>query len=125
MKKHTHTSTVLLCDDDEGIADVTKIVLEDLGYKVVTASNGEEVMPAVKAHKPSLILLDLWMPIMSGEEILLQLKKTPKYKDIPVIVVSASKDTEQVALRAKADSFLSKPFDISALEEMVRRYVRH
>jgi len=114
---------VLLCDDDEGITDVTSIVLEDLGYQVVTVANGEEVMPAVKKHHPDIILLDLWMPIVSGEEILQELKSSEKFKDIPVIVVSASKDTAQVAYRAKADDFLCKPFDIATLEDMVKKYL--
>src|SRR5688572_13998445 len=110
---HEQMRTILLCDDDEGITDVTSIVLEDLGYQVVTVANGEEVLPAVKKYHPHLVLLDLWMPIISGEEILQELKKSDKYKDIPVIVISASKDTAQVAYRAKADDFLCKPFDIT------------
>lgn len=114
---------ILLCDDDEGITDVTSIVLDDLGCTVQTVSNGGEVVPAVRKFKPDLVLLDLWLPIMNGEEILRELKKDPHTQNIPVIVVSASKDTAQVAVRAKANDFLCKPFDIEALEQMVMKHL--
>lgn len=119
----TSGKTILLCDDDAGITAVTSIVLDDLGCKVFTVDSGQNVVPAVHKYKPDLVLLDLGLPIKSGEEILNELKKDPDTHDVPVIVVSASKDTAQVATRAKADAFLCKPFDIEALEQIIKEHV--
>jgi DNA-binding response OmpR family regulator len=115
--------TIVVCDDDEGIVDFTTIILNDLGYQVESATNGQEALEVIRATQPDLILLDLWLPILSGEEIMKELKKTESTCDIPVIVVSARKDTAEVATRSQAASFLCKPYDISELEGVVKKYL--
>ncbi len=115
MKKYR----VLICEDDEGITDVAHIVLSEAGYDVKVVDKKKEILNLVKTWHPDLILLDLWMPEASGEEITRALKATAEYKSIPIIIVSASKDTEKIALAAGADDFLSKPFDIAELEKKV------
>lgn len=114
--------SVLVCDDDEGIIDVTTIILEDKGYKVIPINNCQEIFAKIEKSKPDVILLDLWMPNLTGEEITKELKKNKKLKNIPVIIVSASKDTEKVAKAAGADDFICKPFDIVELENMVEKH---
>lgn len=119
MKKQT----VFVCDDDVGIVDVVKIVLKEAGYTVVTSADSESVLETVKKIRPDLILIDLWMPGMGGEQIIPLLKKDKKTVNIPIIVISASKDTQDVANRAGADGFLYKPFDITDLENIVKKYL--
>jgi DNA-binding response OmpR family regulator len=114
------SNKIYVCDDDEGIIDVTKIVLEEQGYDVTVLSHGEDLVKKVMEDKPSVILIDLWMPDISGEKITLMFKKNPQTKDIRIIVFSASKDTEKVALDAGADDYICKPFDIADLESKVR-----
>ncbi len=114
--------TVLICDDDEGIVDVASIILRDAGFHVITLTQSLEVVAMVKRMQPNLILLDLWMPDLSGEELTQQLKADIETKHIPVIVVSASRDTEKVAQTAGATDYMKKPFDIDQLEEIVRKY---
>ncbi|QQS44704.1 response regulator [Candidatus Roizmanbacteria bacterium] len=111
-----------MCDDDEGIVDVAGIVLRDAGYDVTTVTVSEQIFSVINNVKPDIILLDLWMPNLSGEKIAEQLKQQKKTKDIPVIIMSASRKTEQTARRAGADDFICKPFDIEELEEIVRKY---
>lgn len=113
---------VLICDDDEGILDVIKIILEEKGYDVFILSKSEKVYETVDTFKPDVILLDLWMPGISGETITKELKKTSKTKMIPIIIVSANKDTIKIAKELEADDFLCKPFNIDRLEEMVDKY---
>ena len=114
---------ILVCDDDEGIIDVTNIVLTEKGYDVKTVSNCKNIFQKIKQFRPCVILLDLWMPDMTGDEITRILKDDYETKDIPVIIVSASKDTEKVARLAGADDFICKPFDIDELEQKVEEYV--
>lgn len=115
--------TVFVCDDDIGIVDVVKIVLEEAGYQVVASSDSESVVQKVKKLMPSLILIDLWMPGIGGEQLIPILKKDTRTSGIPVIVISASKDTKEVAERVGADGFLHKPFDITDLEVIVKKHL--
>ncbi|MBI1863446.1 response regulator [Candidatus Microgenomates bacterium] len=115
--------TVFVCDDDPGIVDVVKIVLEDAGYTVVASRDSEKVVTTVKRLIPDLILIDLWMPSLGGEQLVPILKKDKDCMQIPVIVISASKDTQEVAARVGADGYLCKPFDIDDLEQIVKKHL--
>ncbi len=115
--------TVLICEDDEGIIDVVTIVLQEKGYNVIPLLSSREVYKMVDEKKPDLILLDLWMPHITGGEIATVLKQKDETKHIPIIIVSANKDTEQIATQSGADSFICKPFDIEELEETVAKYL--
>lgn len=116
------TKKILICDDDEGIADVAGIVLRDAGYDVTAITSSEKIFSIIDELHPDLILLDLWMPHISGEQITLQLKQQDKTKHIPIVIVSASRTTEDIALKVGANDFMHKPFDIEQLEEIVRKY---
>jgi CheY-like chemotaxis protein len=119
MKKY-----ILACDDDVGIAEVIRIVLEDKGYEIKTTSNSEEVYALIEERQPDLILLDLWMPGLRGEEIVTKLKNDKKTENIPIIIISASRETEIIAKQTGANTYLNKPFDIDKLEEIVDKYIQ-
>lgn len=114
---------VLICEDDEGITDVAQIVLEGMGYQVTVQNDSTNIFNRIAEVKPNLILLDLWMPGLSGEEIARTLKANPSTRDIPIIIMSANKDTAQIATKAGANAFLAKPFDITALENLVEDFI--
>jgi DNA-binding response OmpR family regulator len=118
------SKNILICDDDEGILDVATIVLHGKGYNVVALNDCKSIEEKITEIKPDLILLDLWMPGVGGEEISKKLKKDEKTKNIPIIVVSARRDTEEAAKKSGANDFLLKPFDIEQLEQMVDRHLR-
>ncbi len=120
MKKDDY---ILICDDDEGIADVTKIILEEAGYLVTGCSNGDEVFIAIQKKLPKLIMIDLWMPGINGDEVTRQLKSDTKTKHIPIIIISANKDTLSISKAAGADDFLCKPFEINDLEAVAKKYM--
>lgn len=114
---------ILICEDEEGIVEVTKIVLEEKGYNVIAVPDNTQIFDIVEKVKPNLILLDLWMPGLSGEEIARKLKNDPETKEIPIIIVSANRYTKNIAEDVGADNFLEKPFDIDALEKIVQQYI--
>lgn len=114
---------ILVCDDDYGITEVIKIVLEEKGYDVVVHSTGERITEVIKKEKPDLILIDLWIPGMSGDEVTRWLKNDKKLKHTPIIIVSANQDTAKAAVNSGADAFINKPFDIMELEATVAKYL--
>lgn len=102
---------ILIIDDDIYIGDMLQEALSGEGYNVSRAYSGTEALLVLKQTKPDLILLDLMLPGLTGEELL------PQIKNIPVIVVSAKVDiSDKVGLlMAGAADYVTKPFDISEL----------
>ncbi len=98
------------------------MMLEDEGYDVDTAMD-EKVISMVEKNCPDLLLLDIWMSGADGREICRKLKKNAKTRNVPVILVSANKDTGKHAMEAGADGFLSKPFEIEELLKIVRKHM--
>lgn len=116
---------ILLCDDDSGIVAVMKIMLETAGYEVATLNNGKAILKKVAFYKPDLLLLDIWMPGIDGKEIAKLLKRDENFKDIPIIVISALNDTQEIASEIGAEGFLTKPFDMNHFLALVERHTHN
>ena len=104
-------NTILIIDDDAAIGNLEQEVLQRAGYAVLRAYSGTEALLLLKDSRPDLILLDLMLPGLSGEELL------PKLRSIPVIVVSAKaavQDRVSLLMDGAAD-YLTKPFDTREL----------
>lgn len=116
---------VFLCDDDNDILEVTRIILEDMNCEVKAFSACEEITEAAQRLQPRLILLDLRMPKIGGETIARQLKKNPRTRHIPLYIFSADTDAnvKRAAELSGADGVLGKPFEIKELEDIVRENV--
>ena len=115
-----NSKKILVCDDDEGILDMVSFVLEDSGYEVIPEKNSMNVYNLIERENPDLLLLDLWMPVLSGDQVLKVLKSSPVTKSLPVIVISASTEGQRIAEEAGTSSFLAKPFDIDQLVSRVQ-----
>ncbi len=90
-------SYILIVDDDDDARDILDTILGSMGYPTRTAESGQEALTMVSDSPPSLILLDLMMPRMSGFEVLNRLQRDPATRRIPVMVISALA-TEQVVM---------------------------
>ena len=103
--------TILIVDDDVCIGDMLQEVLVKEGYRTARAYSGTEALLYLSGNRPDLILLDLMLPGLSGEELL------PLIEDIPVIVVSAKSETADKVnlLLGGADDYIAKPFDTDEL----------
>ncbi len=111
---------ILVIDDDASIRDVMKMSLETEGYEVVSAENGKAGLESIKlAGRPSVIVLDLMMPVMNGWKFLDAMKTDPVLTSIPVIVISAFVDQEP---NIAASEVLSKPFSMRILLDKIRKY---
>jgi CheY-like chemotaxis protein len=109
---------ILVVDDEPDIRLALSLCLEESGYEVSEASDGSEVMAAVAAERPDLILLDISMPHMDGFQTLEQLKSDAGTRDIPVVMVSARQRSEDQrdARALGAIDFISKPWIDGELE---------
>jgi len=108
-------STVLVCDDDPGIRTIVAEQLRQHGYTVIEADRGEQAIAMAVEHDPDAILLDLYMPGISGWETLNQLKRNTLTADIPVVVLSVLSPSERPRLAGDADGWVQKPFNESLL----------
>jgi CheY-like chemotaxis protein len=94
--QQTTNAKILVVDDEEYLLEFYHEILTKRGYQVLTAANGQEALNQVTAQRPDLILLDIMMPLMDGNEVLRQLKDNPQTKDIPVIVLTNAGNLENM-----------------------------
>ena len=106
-----HNETILIIDDDVQIGDLEQELLEREGYRTLRAYSGTEALLLLEKERPALVLLDLMLPGLSGEELL------PKLQGIPVIVVSAKPTVEDkvALLLGGAADYITKPFETAEL----------
>ena len=109
-------SKLLIVDDEVAILEAFTDILSVEGYEVSTAANGAEGLAKVGKEPPDLILLDLMMPVMDGQEMLRRLKEDPALQVIPVVVMSAGRVTKS---ELHGSRFLAKPFELDDLLDTV------
>jgi CheY-like chemotaxis protein len=97
------------------------LALQFAGHRVITAPNGRDALELLRKERPSLILLDLMMPVMDGWQFCAALEQDPALSGVPLVVISALAD---VAARMPAAEHLSKPVDIDRMLELVDRICR-
>lgn len=114
------STPLLLVEDDAGIIGAMKLILTTEGYDVVVVSDGALVLDEVARRRPALILLDLWIPNISGDRVCSLLKANKKTASIPVLIVSANHAAPRIAKECGADAFLSKPFEMATLLKKIR-----
>ena len=110
---------VLVADDDENIREIMVDVLEMAGYRVLSAPDGREALALAARERPSLVLLDVRMPLVNGWDVAAALARWPDPP--PVVMVSASHDGRATAKRLGLP-YLAKPFEFGELLAMVARH---
>lgn len=114
---------IMIADDDPGIVDAVEMLLEFEGYEVTSTVDGSTVLD-MKEELPDLLLLDIWMSGEDGRDICKKLRHTDATKNIPVIMISASRDIKESALASGADDFLAKPFEMNELLEKIEKLTK-
>lgn len=114
---------ILIYDDDPEISMVCKIILETKGYKVETRLFCDNIIIDISDVNPDVIFMDLWIPKIGGENAINLMKDNSATSHIPIIPFSAHSDIEIIARRANANGFLSKPFEVRTLLEIVENTI--
>ncbi len=120
MNKRPPTPRILVIEDNIEIATLLQNVLASHDYHVDLADD-LSALHASREHLPDLILTDLLMPSMGGDEAVRRLSASPETRDIPVVLMSASHELEQRAAELGVAGYLRKPFDLDDLLGVVRR----
>jgi two-component system alkaline phosphatase synthesis response regulator PhoP len=117
------TETILVVDDEAEIVRLVRAYLEQAGYRVVTASDGQEALFVARHEKPDLVVLDLLMPRMDGLEFT---RRVRREREVPIIMLTArAEETDRiVGLELGADDYVTKPFSPRELVARVRAVLR-
>src|SRR5436190_2937839 len=123
----TELPRILIVDDNEDNRYTLQLLLETDGHeRIASAASGSEAIALIEKEKFSLVLLDLMMPDMNGDEVLKQIKSDPDKRDIPVVMISADTDVEKVSrcIELGADDYLPKPFNPTILRARIGAALR-
>ena len=127
MNNRVYTgATILVADDNAGQRNILDLVLSADGYHVDAVEDGREALTYLKTHTPDLIILDVLMPHFNGLEVCSRLKRVPRLKHVPVIILTALQDDETLATAdmARADKVLVKPLAGKDLRSVVYDLVK-
>ncbi len=122
------TPNILVVEDEPDFASLISIILREAGYSVRTVGDGEEALAEVSRHVPNLITLDLQMPRESGAHFYRKMKSRPEYKDIPVIIITGLRQSQEADIVIRSfleqhgkapEAYFDKPFDRHKLVETV------
>lgn len=114
---------VLVVEDDADIRQLLVEILDDEGYAVALAEDGVQAIEQVIAARPALLVLDLMLPRMHGDEVLAELERRALRAGLPVLVLTAAGPLEQRVAGINADAFLAKPFTIDDLVATIQKLV--
>lgn len=106
---------ILVVDDDSGIGEMLKTLLEYYGYQVIVTAKPEETEKLIKEKEIDLVMLDMLISGVNGTDVCAQLRKNPETKDTPVLMMSALHDAGKKCREAGADLFIAKPFEMEEL----------
>lgn len=118
--RHMAAPHILVVDDDVDILSVIRLTLDDEGYSVTTALNGQQGLERVRERRPAMVLLDLTMPVMNGWQFNERLREIAP--EIPVVFMTAAFRARAEAETHGAAGFLAKPFDVDDLVDTVARF---
>lgn len=116
---------ILVVDDEKDLVKTIVFRLEANGYKALTAYDGEEGLKKARTEKPDLIILDLMLPNIDGYKVCETLKSDEAYSSIPIIILSARAQYEDIEMTKKvgANAYITKPFEPSALLAKIKQFL--
>jgi two-component system, cell cycle response regulator DivK len=122
MEKDSRDRTILIVEDSDDARYFMRLALEDLGYLIIEAENGEKAVEIAQLERPDIILMDLSLPIMDGIAATEKIRASDGLDGVPVIAVTAHQETDfrAGAKAAGFDAYVTKPIDVDFLSELIK-----
>jgi CheY-like chemotaxis protein len=117
-------STILVVEDDRGLRDFMATWLDAEGYDVRTAQNGRDALTSLREEIPSLMLVDLIMPVMGGAELRRRIQLMPNMAEVPFILVTGEANAEQIGRDLNATAVVPKPFAAIRLSAILASHAK-
>lgn len=123
-------TTICVVEDDAGVRDLFRLMLESRGYRCVNLPGGEDVLEEIRREKPALVVLDIALPGKSGLEVLSEIRNDSELAALPIVIVTGLTDEgpggdAQWRRRLEVEGYFSKPLEprklLEALEEIIQR----
>jgi DNA-binding response OmpR family regulator len=124
VQDNSHDKCILIYDDDQEILLLCKTILIKSQYRVETQTRCDNVIRDIDKFRPSLILMDLWIPEIGGEKAISVIKENAATRHIPVLLFSAVADIQEIYKKINADGYIKKPFDIHRFKETIEQNIR-
>ena len=131
MKKLNNNSSlkkkILVVDDEVDLLKILKLNLEVKGYKVITALDGEEALEKLKSEEPNVVILDIMLPKLNGDEVCRKIRSDPVFNKTPIIMLTG-KDTDIDRIVARvigADIYITKPSDFEQLNSAIKKVLEN
>jgi DNA-binding response OmpR family regulator len=116
--------TILIIDDDVDFQFMVGSVLRAIGYEVKTLLEGRPDSAVHLASTCDIVLLDIGLPGVNGIDVGIKLRSTPETADIPIILISANSDVDEMFSRSEANAFMQKPFSLSTLTSKITELLK-
>lgn len=113
---------VLICEDNRDIQDLLEIIVISTGAEVVKCYNLDEVHSALNTTEVGLMIMDYWFKNKDASDLIRELKSTPKYMDVPIVIISAIPNLAQVSQDLKADAYIKKPFNVEDVKNIINQF---
>lgn len=119
-------STIMVVDDDDDIRQMMRVLLEEDGYSVLEAENGQQAIEIAQSASPDLILMDLSMPVLDGLTATRRMREIDRVSDVPIIAITAydSPEHRTNASAAGINEYLTKPIDFVKLDKLLDRFLK-
>ena len=118
---------IMVCDDEEDILESVKMILEKEGYEVITVDSGKGCLKALEKQKVDLLILDFFMPGMSGREVLEKIRENPETRDLKVAFMTVAKFSEtgkDVIEKLKIVDYIQKPIDLQNFKKRIKEALK-
>lgn len=117
------TTKILVVDDDQPLLTLMQNLLREYKYSAILANSGESAVQLARTEKPSLILLDMNMPTMSGDEVIRRIRTESELRTVPILILSGQPMTRREIESLGADGAVLKPFDLPELMRQIQSHV--
>lgn len=113
---------ILVVEDEESLLKLESILLSSKGYSVTGVMDGKSALEEVNANKPDLVILDIMLPEMDGFEVCQKIKENPETRHIPVVMLTAKKNSQDFARgrQVGSDAYITKPFKSSKVLDTIQ-----